>query len=129
MTERPTDLIVETADIPVARISRNTTQDLIYITEDRLELRLRDYTEQINKRKQLSGPGGTLLTFAGALTTATFNDFWGLNASQIKMIFYAGTCLSLAWLIWALCSRIASEKPSISKVMAKIRNDEQSVAN
>lgn len=121
MTTKPTDLRVDTTDVPVARISRNTAQDLIYITEDRLELRLRDYSSMLEKRKQWNGAAGTFLTFGATLLTATFNGFLGLDATQVKMAFVLGTIGSGVWLLMVAISRVREKPPTIAQLIASIR--------
>ena len=121
MTTKPTDLRVEPTEVPVARISRNTAQDLIHITEDRLELRLRDYSDQVRKSKQWNGAASTFLTFIATLLTATFNGFLGLDSNQVKTIFIMGTLGSGVWLLAVAISQIRHKTPTIEKLIASIR--------
>lgn len=127
MNDRQDNASVTNLSISVSGISENLSQHVIFVTQDRLELRLRDYTAQIYEQKQLSGPVSTFLTFAGTLSTAKFNDFQQISADQIAMIFYVGTGLSTLWLVWALRSRFFRPRNSIPDLIAKIRTDEQVV--
>lgn len=127
MSDRQDNASVTNLSISVSGISENLSQHVIFVTQDRLELRLRDYTAQIYEQNQLSGPVSTFLTFAGTLSTAKFNDFQQISADQIAMIFYVGTGMSTLWLVWALRCRFFRPKTSIPDLIAKIRTDEQIV--
>lgn len=69
------------------KIYNNTEQSIIQISEDRLELNARDYTENIKSIPEISGWGGIIVSITLTGTTAEFQDAWGLTGEQVKMSF------------------------------------------
>ena len=61
-------------------IHDNTGQDVIIITKDRLELRLRDFRKSVEDKYKAFSFGGIALTLLVAIVTSSPNDILGLSA-------------------------------------------------
>lgn len=73
----------------------NTRQTLLTISSDRLELRARDFEENIKKRSGwIESIGLALSTFA-ALVTSNFHDVFGVPAESIQTCFLIICIISL----------------------------------
>lgn len=70
-----------------AKIYDNTEQTVIQISEDRLELNARDYTENIKSLPEIAGWGGIGVSIFLTMTTAEFQDSWIFSSGQIKIAF------------------------------------------
>lgn len=70
-----------------AKIYDNTDQTVIQISEDRLELNARDYTENIKSLPEIAGWGGIAVSIFLTMSTAEFQDSWIFSGGQIKIAF------------------------------------------
>lgn len=125
MNEQPSDLIVEPFTVPVESFSVNTAQRLISITEDRLHLRLRDYQNDLGKRRDWLTPMGIFLTIVSTLSTATFSDVWFLEASTIEMVFMASAIVTGFWMLRSLAERYRTKSVSIQQFIESLRSDQR----
>ncbi|MNL37416.1 hypothetical protein D3C87_1595590 [compost metagenome] len=123
MSEQPSDLIVEPLAVPVESFSVNTAQRLIYITEDRLQLRLQDYQNDLEKRRDWLTPMGIFLTIISTLSTATFNDVWSIKASTIEMVFMASAIVTGLWTARSLVERFKTKGISIQQFIERLRSE------
>ncbi|MDW9843638.1 hypothetical protein GOB05_27395 [Sinorhizobium meliloti] len=110
-----------TSAVTVAQVHENTAQNLIAITEDRLELRLRDYKEKIEAKRDLIGPAGIVLTLFITLLTATFNDTFGISKQYIQTAFVLTTIASAVWLSYAFNKSRKAGDASIKTLIGEIR--------
>lgn len=85
------------------KIYDNTEQTIIQISEDRLELNARDYTENIKSIPEICGWGGIIVSILLTYFTAEFQNTWLLNGEHIKQIFIAigiGLIYKLLTQVW-----------------------------
>lgn len=74
----------------------NTQQGIIEITEDRLELNIRDYETMIKRSDRWQTPLGIAVTLAVAMATADFKSCFGFSADTITAIFAVVLIISSA---------------------------------
>jgi len=77
----------------------NTDQIYITTTEDKIEICARDFIEATKARHSWTGPAGIALAIVITLTTATFEDKFGLSASTIKAIFIVSLLVAIGFLV------------------------------
>lgn len=81
-----------------SRIYTNTAQDFIVISEDRLEIYVRDYEKNILGGAGLEGYAGVAISLLIALFTCHFEDTFGIRAEMIRngfLISFGGICVFL----------------------------------
>lgn len=84
-------------------IHNNTNQDVIMVTKDRLELRLRDFRESAANKYKAVSFGGIAITLLVAIVTSSTNDILGISAEVWSAIFIVAEILSL---FLTICSGI-----------------------
>lgn len=78
----------------------NTQQGIIRISEDRLELRARDFKKAVEQSVDWKAPLGIFATFFVCIATAAnFTSFLGFTAEEVRILIYAGFFASGIWLI------------------------------
>ncbi|PXA02833.1 hypothetical protein DDZ13_15100 [Coraliomargarita sinensis] len=85
------------------KVHLNFDQNVVIITEDRLELCLRDYIGLITKRKGWITPVSLLAAFVTAVCTSDFSETFGISKSTWEAVFIILIFISL---VWSACSII-----------------------
>jgi hypothetical protein len=111
-----------TGVVEVSLASTNTSQNVITITEDRLELGLRDYRAHLSRRRDWVTPVGIFLTVVSTLSTATFTEVWGIDASTIKVVFVSLAIISGFWTLKALLELFTTRAQTIQEFIAQLRS-------
>lgn len=88
---RPPDIIYD-----------NTQQGIIRISEDRLELRARDFKEAVEQSVDWKAPLGILITLIVCIATADFKPSFGLTAEGVRIVIYISFIASVLWLGYSL---------------------------
>ncbi|HYN86893.1 MAG TPA: hypothetical protein VER55_00115 [Ardenticatenaceae bacterium] len=109
----------------VASVHINVGQDLIYITEDKVRLRLEEHLEVMERRSAWMVPAGIFVTLLVIFPTATFHD-WILSKEVWEAAFLIGVVLSGAWLLAAL--RHIRTSSSVDTIIAEIKQGGVSVS-
>ena len=65
----------------------NTEQNIIIIPEERLELYIRDFKENVTSIAGSKGDAGLCISSLTVLSTSTFHDFLGVDATIFKTLF------------------------------------------
>ena len=99
------------------KVYKNTAQEIIITTEDKVRLCLAKYKNRLEKRKGWIAPLGILIAIILALVTATFKDY-GLESDVWTAIFIISAVLSFAWLVWSIFSarRSVNEEDVIAEL-------------
>lgn len=109
MSESPNPTIVSTAVHHVladSDVYLNAKQKVIIITEDRANLRLREWEETIASGNAWVAPLCLFLSLLlNYVTAGTYKDFLGISKDQWAALFLISLLLSLAWLIRELARR------------------------
>ncbi len=79
------------------RVHLNFDQNVVIITEDRLELCLRKHLECIDSRRAWITPVSLLAAFITTLCTSDFRDSFGLSASTWQALFVLLVITSAIW--------------------------------
>lgn len=85
-------------NIKIASVTDNTSQHLIYTTEDKLELCINDYKKELDKQHSISTPFATTLTLWITVFTVDFKSVLDVPASTVQAIFWIAAILSAVWL-------------------------------
>ena len=107
------------ARVPVETIHGNLTQNLIQITEDKLNLILHQHISQIETKNSWQTPLTLLIALITTLSTTKFTDA-GLEAATWKAIFVIATVASVVWLLISFQKLVKAV--SISDLIDKIKN-------
>ena len=80
----------------------NTGQTILTISSDRLELRARDFSENIKKRTAWVGSLGLAVSTFTTLMTTTFHNVMGFSAEVIRFCFLLMCILSVCHSVYKL---------------------------
>jgi len=82
---------------PITNRYTNIDQTAIEVTEDRVELVLRDAVVELRKARDWMGPAGLFLGLLLSLVTADFNAVLGFSAEAVKGMDVLATFITGAW--------------------------------
>lgn len=89
----------------------NTKQTHIEITEDRLELLVRDYEKELKSVKDWKTPLAVMVSFLIAICTVSeFKSFWLISSGQLSGCFILATILCFCWCAQAVYLNKKSKK-------------------
>lgn len=101
-------------------VHRNVSQELIEITEDKLNIILREYKGNLEKKKGWHTPLALSLAIILVLTTTDFKASFGFSAEKWSAIF---TISLIAFLIWFLIELFnAKLNTDVDNLIRKIKN-------
>ena len=102
------------------KVHLNFDQNVVIITEDRLELCLRNHLGCISHRKAWITPVSLLAAFIATLCTSTFNDSFGLPAATWQALFVLFVIVTG---IWSVISVVAAFrlKSSLRQLIDEIK--------
>ncbi len=104
---------------------KNINQNIISITEDKLELRLRDFEIQTHNKMSWTTPFGILLALlAIPLTTSNFKDTFSIPASVWQAGIYILIITSLIWLIKNAYFSFRAKKTTINTVINDLKRED-----
>lgn len=99
--------------------SVSLSQKVLVISEDRLELSVRDGIEKVRSNSAWVAPLGIFLSCLAASLTSDFKDRFYVPKELWQALFIIGTVSSLIWLMRALSRRSSFDHAAF---MALIRN-------
>lgn len=108
--------------VKTSKIYNNTDQNLIIITEDKLNNILKDYCSNLKMKDKWGTPLGISLTILATLVTANFHKTFGLDPAIWKDIFNFSFAAALLWLI-KTCYRNWKTDTSLKSLMRSIKNE------
>lgn len=128
LPEKPKDIVsgLRTTTVEVTSISDGTAQHVIYTTQDKLELCIRDFRESYVAGQGLVGIGALFVSLFITLLTASFERKFGLAGEVWHAIFVICTVGSAIWFImnlikWFKVDR-ANSTPKNFIALVKSRN-------
>lgn len=89
-------------NIKIASVTDNTSQHLVYTTEDKLELCINDYRKEIDKQYSVGTPFAAALTLWITIFTVEFKNVFSIQAPTVQALFWLAAGLSSLWLIYAI---------------------------
>lgn len=89
-------------NIKVASVTDNTSQHLIYTTEDKLELCISDYRKELDKKYSISTPFAASLTLWITVFTVDFKSVFDIPADTVKTLFWLAAISSALWFILSI---------------------------
>lgn len=95
----PSGLNISKELLEKSKIHSNVSQNVIITTEDKIELCLRDYQEELRRQRDWIAPTGILLTILAALVTTEFKDFLSIPGQSWQILFLAGLVSTSVWLV------------------------------
>ncbi|NRF17533.1 hypothetical protein [Vibrio coralliilyticus] len=109
--------------VSVVQIHRNVDQEVIQITEDKLENILIKYAKNLSLRDSWLGPLSIVLTVIITLSTATFSETFGIEPAVWKALFVIIGCVSFLWLLKTVYIIVRKRKESSTRfLISKIKN-------
>ena len=101
---------------------RNTDQVVLEITEDKIELILRDYKKSINASNSWQVPLGLFISVSATIFTANFKDIPFVPASELAAAY---KILAIVFLFWLLISgiRIFRNRKDLKDVIREMKNE------
>ena len=105
--------------VEVTDIHENTSQEIIQITADKLELILERHKGALQRANEWHTPFATLLTLLLVFITSDFRAIWGVTPDQWNILFKAGLAFSTVWLLTALWHRCRA--PTLEDIMTQIK--------
>jgi hypothetical protein len=102
------------------RVHLNFAQNVVIITEDRLELCLRKHLACIEARTRWIAPASLFIAFLTTLCTSTFHDSFNLKADVWQAIFVLLTVASFVWLVFAVVQAFRF-KSSLRNLLQEIK--------
>ncbi len=98
----------------------NTRQEVITITDNKLELILIKHLSTVETSKSWQTPFGLLVTIIIVFCTSDFKKAWGVSADTWSAVFIIFALITLIWLIYCVVKYKHSE--SVDNLMATIKN-------
>jgi hypothetical protein len=106
--------------VQISQVHRNTNQEVIQITDDKLRLILKDHLHKMERRKDWIAPLGVLIAVISVFVSASFKDALGLPAATWSAIFVIFGLASLIWLV--RCLAAVRRSPTLDDVVNAIKN-------
>jgi hypothetical protein len=110
------------------RVHLNFDQNVVIITEDRLELCLRKHLDCIDSRRAWITPVSLLAAFITTLCSSTFHDWFGLNANTWQALFVLLSIVAAIWSVIAIV-RAFKTKSSLRNLLDEIKKRAKVAAN
>lgn len=107
---------------PITAIHSNTNQDLIVITEDKLQLILIECVNNLNKTKEIFGPLGILITIVITYCTTNFKEFFGINPFYWQVLFATIFIVTFYMTVTKMYKAFILPSISIDGIIKKIKN-------
>jgi len=112
--------------VNVSTVHSNLEQQLIQITEDKLENILLKHIKSLNIKDSWISPTSIFITVVIAKTTATFDESLGLSAATWEAFFILLGVASLGWLGRNVVKIYKTrEHSSIKHLICKIKNSDE----
>lgn len=111
---------VHVTDVPIIEVHRNTDQEIITITEDKLRLIVQNKIFSMEQRNNWITPFTVLLTLILTFCTAKFEPFLGQNPEFWKSMYALITIVMAIWLI--ICLKKRKNAITIDDLINNIKN-------
>ncbi|QSX75607.1 hypothetical protein HIV01_003485 [Lysobacter arenosi] len=108
--------------LDVDKVHRNTSQEIVEITVDKLRLILSAHIKKSEKLNEWQAALGVLISLIATLCTTTFRDTFGVRADVWKALFIVACVLSTVWLIKGVIRLFRQE--GIEQLLCKIKNEQ-----
>lgn len=89
-------------------IHKNTDQDVIVTTEDKVRICLLQHLKYFERRSAWIAPLGILLALVTTFLTSSFNNFY-LDAATWRAIFLVSGVVTFGWLVYAVVCAFRSK--------------------
>ncbi len=107
-------------------IHKNTDQNVIVVSEDKLRLCLISHREILSSKQGWLAPSSLLLSFIATLATSKFEGRLGLSADTWNAIFVIASLLSGIWSAIEIYKLISNfKKGNIDTVIGYLKNSDQ----
>ena len=111
---------IHVTDVPVIEVHRNTDQEIITITEDKLRLIVQNKISSMEQRNNWITPFTVLLTLILTFCTAKFETFLGQNPEFWKSMYALITLGMIIWLF--ICFLKRKNAITIDDLINNIKN-------
>ena len=106
--------------VVVAAYHRNTDQNVITLTEDKIKLCLIAYQERLHSRESWQTPAAIFLSVALSMSTSTFHQTLNVSPDVLHAFFLIVVLLSFCWLVKEWRGR--SKCMNLEDVIAELKN-------
>jgi hypothetical protein len=106
---------------PPSSVTENTSQELIVVTRDKVELALRRNLPRYVTAGQVLTALGLTVALVTTLVTTTFQPFMGVDAELWRGIFVAGAVASVVFLVRDVVRII--RRPKLDDLVESIARD------
>ena len=102
------------------KVHTNFDQNIVIVTEDRLELCLRNHLDCISRHKAWVTPVSLLAAFIATLCTSSFKDAFGLPAATWQALFVLFVIVTAIWSILSVIDAFRN-KSSLRQLIDAIK--------
>ncbi|MCK4814175.1 hypothetical protein KA005_00270 [bacterium] len=100
----------------------NVDQSLITITEDKVEIILRDHLKQVESKESWKTPLGIFASLLVIpITTEQFKNAFSISAQSWRVLVYAGIIVSFVWLVRCVFNFYKNRKISIDCIIRAMK--------
>lgn len=100
----------------------NVDQHFITITEDKVDIILRDHLKEIKAKTAWETPLGILVSLIIALTTVDkFKNAFYIPATSWQTIIYLAGAISLVWLLYSFVNGYKNRRTSIKSIIEAMK--------
>lgn len=108
----------------IGSIHHNISQDLIWVTEDKVRLCLYQHLEKIEGKNAWIAPGGILLTIILVFISSDFKNFSFISASTWEAFFGICALITLFFLLKYLY-RSYKTNTSIDTIVSELKKEQR----
>jgi hypothetical protein len=106
----------------VNAVYKNISQDVIYITGDKVFIYLDAWRRKIILRWSVATPFGVLLSLILTLSTAEFKDRLGFTKEVWSALFMLLAAVVFLWLVISVIFALIKRAESVEEMVDKFRN-------
>ncbi len=107
-------------NLEISHVYKNTSQEIIETTTDKLKLNLIEHLDNIEDNKAWQMPFGLVITIVLVFVSADFKEVFHIKAVYWATAFFIGGVASAVWFLYCLMK--IKKSITIDDVIAKIQN-------
>ncbi|MFS0689405.1 hypothetical protein AB1K89_09190 [Sporosarcina sp. 179-K 8C2 HS] len=109
-------------------IHTNVGQQIVVVTEDKLELCLIKHQNTLKARNDWKTPVGIFLALSSSLVATEFTEFLTLPAETWQAFFILGSAITGIWSVIAIIKAVNSkDSGNISKIISELKKNQSSL--
>ncbi len=109
-------------------VHTNVSQDIVVVTEDKLELCLIKHQNNLKAKNDWKTPVGIFLALLSSLIAADFSEFLTLPAETWQALFILGSTFSGMWSLISIIKAFKSRNSSdVRKIIDELKRNQASL--